>query len=123
MIKSQIRWPVFSFWMAVAIGLAIYQVKFSPHARVRKIQREYVSAFDQLNSSPPGVLRVERLVDRIKVISNEPAPLEVQEDLRNYANALGRAVETPTNSSNCADISAEVSGDAAKIDSDFKRYK
>ena len=79
-----------------AIGLAafcIYDfVGMVRLTRTKAVQRDFVTALQRMQSSPPGVERVDDFVRDLKAIKTDYAPEDVKSALRDYTDALEQSL-------------------------------
>ena len=108
--------------IAVGAYSTYYFLSLTPQAQAHRVEREYATVIKQLNQSPPGIPRAEEFIRRINAISDEPAPLEIQQDLREYAKTLEHALQTIQNGGDAAAYDQKTADEKTKLIADFKRY-
>jgi 23S rRNA A2030 N6-methylase RlmJ len=109
---------------AVLIGtyLIFCLENLTPRAHAHKVEQEYVSAIKQLNQNPPGVARAEGFIKQIKSINVEHAPLEMQQDMRKYADALDKALQAFKDGRDSTIYDQKSAEEKAKLVADFRKY-
>jgi hypothetical protein len=107
--------------MAIA-GTAYTFLYLVPQARVRHVEREYVAAVKHLNQSPSGIPRAEEFIQEMRAINLEHAPLEIQQDLRDYADTLDQALQTLKQGGNGSAYDHKIAEARDKLVADFKKY-
>ena len=86
------------------------------------VERDYLAAVQQLNKSPAGVQRAEDFVQRVRAISAENAPSEIQQDLRDYADALDQALQAYKNGGDTKARDQKSADIKSKLVADLKKY-
>jgi hypothetical protein len=117
------RTPFLILLSVVFICSTYYFIFLSPQARVHRVGRDYLAAIQQLNQSPPGIQRAQTFIQRVRAISAEPAPPEIQQDLRDYADALDRALQDYRNVSDTKADDQKTDDIKAKLVADIKKYE
>jgi hypothetical protein len=94
----------------------------TPQAHVRHVEREYAAAIEQLNQSPPGIPRAEEFIQQLRAIDVEHAPLEIQQDLREYTDTLDQAVQTLKEGGKTTVYDQKIGEEKDRLAADFKKY-
>ena len=66
---------------------------FVYRTQTQLLERNFVSALDELQKAPPGLQRAEGFVKRLKGIDTRLVPREVREALQDYIGASERGLE------------------------------
>jgi hypothetical protein len=114
--------PLVILLSVVFVCSTYYFIFLSPQARVHRVGRDFLAAVQQLNQSPPGNQRAETFVQRVRAISAEPAPPEIQQDLRDYADALDQALQDYKNGSDTKADDQKTDSVKARLVADIKKY-
>jgi hypothetical protein len=114
--------PYFLLVSVVFVGSLYVFLFLTPQARVRHVEHEYVAAVKHLNQSPAGIARGEEFIREIRAIDVQHAPPEIQQDMRDYADALDQALQTLKQGGDGSAYDHEVAGARDKLVADFKKY-